>query len=154
MPGSSAWSSGSSVVSSLAEPRAGEQQRHEPAGDRRGRVAELRQLVLITMNRDGSLPVHWSRYFRFTVIVSSPEIASSRSTTTWLPRPAIRASEMTASGLPISGASPKSPDRDDSVGPATLSGPISAPSDARDRALAAAGRPDEQQDLVEVEPAR
>ena len=105
------------------------------------------------MNRDGSLPVHWSRYLRLTVIVSSPEIASSRSTTVAVSRPLSRASEMTASGLPSSGASPKSLPRLDSVGPATLSGPTSGAEDAGDRALAAAGRADQQQDLVQVQPA-
>ena len=79
------------------------------------------------MNRRGSFPVHWSRYLRLTVIVSSPLIDSSRSTTTCAPRPFRRASETTASVLPSSGARPKSPPRLDSVGPATFSLPTSAP---------------------------
>jgi len=52
-------------------------------------------------NRVGSGPVQGSRYLRSTVIVSSPEIESSRSTavmlSTRVPR---RASEITANGLP------------------------------------------------------
>ena len=79
------------------------------------------------MNRVGSFPVHCSRYLRLTVSVSSPEIDSSRSTTTCAPRPFRRASETTASVLPSSGASPKSPFRLDRVGPATLASPMSAP---------------------------
>ena len=105
----------------------------------------------MTMNRLGSLPVHWSRYLRLTVIVSSPEIASSRSTTTGCLRPVSRASEITASGLPISGASPNSPPRLDSVGPATLLAADQGTEDAGDHSLAAAGRPDHQQDLLKIE---
>jgi hypothetical protein len=69
----------------------------------------------------------------FTVILSSPEIASSRSTTVLESRPLRRASETIASGEPISGAMPKSPPRLDSVGPAMFSRPTIA---ARTRAIA------------------
>ena len=44
-----------------------------------------------TCNLQGNFPVHWSRYLRLTVRVSSPPIDSSRSTTTALSRPAKRA---------------------------------------------------------------
>ena len=80
-----------------------------------------------TCNLQGNFPVHWSRYLRLTVRVSSPPIDSSRSTTTALSRPTKRASATIASALPISGARPNSPPRLLSVGPATLAGPTPIP---------------------------
>jgi hypothetical protein len=93
-------------------------------------IAELASVkrgssLLITWIRVGSLPVYCSRYLRLTVIVSSPEIDSSRSTTTPPPRPAKRASETVASDLFSSGASPKSADRLLSVGAAQFLRPSS-----------------------------
>ncbi len=101
------------------------------------------------MNRVGSLPVHGSRYFRSTVSVSSPEIESSRSTaievSAAIPS---RASEMTASGLPMSGCSPKFCARLASVGAATLCAPEQAGQDARDRPLAGTLRADQHARLL------
>ena len=77
-------------------------------------------------SREGSLPVHWTRYFRLTVREFSPEIERRRSTTTLPFFPMNRASLMMARDLPINGASPKSPPRLFSVGPATFWVPTSA----------------------------
>jgi len=60
--------------------------------------------------RTGNLPVHWSRYLRLTVSVSSPVIDRRRSTTMleFLPPPE-RASLTMASDFPSGGANPNSP---------------------------------------------
>ena len=105
------------------------------------------------MNRVGSLPVHWSRYLRLTVIVSSPEIASSRSTTTW------RVAAVEA-GVGDHGQRLAEQRRQAEVvaeagqrRAGDVVGADERAEDAGDRALAAAGRADQQQDLLQVEPA-
>jgi hypothetical protein len=76
---------------------------------------------LVVPNADDA---YGSRYLRSTVSVSSPEIDSSRSTTTFeSARVDRRASEISASGLPMSGDRPKFVARLARVGPATLCGP-------------------------------
>ena len=103
------------------------------------------------MNRVGSRPVHGSRYLRSIVIVSSPEIESSRSTAIRLSaRVPRRASETTASGFPISGCRPKFWRQAASVGPATLCMPEQPRQNTRDRSLAGALRSDEQEHLLQV----
>ena len=70
--------------------------------------------------RAGSCPVHGSRYLRSMVSVSSPEIDSSRSVTMLVLSLLLsRASEMIATGLPITGDSPKLVPMPARVGPAT-----------------------------------
>ena len=78
-------------------------------------------------SRVPSFPVHGSRFLRSIVSVLSPVMVRIRSTITAMSdRPDSLASEMIATGLPISGHSPKFVARLESVGPATLSGPIMA----------------------------
>ncbi len=72
-------------------------------------------------NRVGSRPVQGSRYLRSTVIESSPEMDSNRSTTMLRSvLPDSRASDTIPSGLSISGWSPKFVAIPARVGAATL----------------------------------